>query len=1330
MQVAVTELLDLLTDALDEAPRKPAEGNLGGGVTATAYWSFDPRLEIVLADASRLPADGQAQSAWKKRLDRRPVPLVLIVESDGQSLVVGPGGEPPPVASIDARLIVAELTAARDLDALDVRRRLPEAIDRARGAGGLSGLRNVGLFSTHFLRARAPRLSEWSELEEIGRAAVRAKRVPERLEALGFEPESKAEGVYLLRVGGRSAAAVLAYPSGHDLDRAAAGGELPIAGLLREMDEVGASWGILASGDIWRLYAADHPSRTTSFVELDLAMLSDPAYAAALFSDRAVRDGGLAEQIAKGSQDFAVGLGDRLRSRIYEKVVPRIARAIADELERLDEAPHTRQDLAGVYDATLTLLYRLLFILYAEAREYLPVGASVGYREHSLRKRIDAVIETMDSDREFDSRATDIWSDLQETFDAVSSGHTEWGVPLYNGGLFLDDETRPAGQILAKIQPSNAGLGEALYHLAADADDDDTGRIDYSDLGIRHLGDIYEGLLQFEAERAAHDLTYSTEEDAYVDAEEGEAVVVPEGELYLRNKKGGRKASGAFYTPQVVVRHVVERALLPQFERHLSRIQTLAAEDEEAAARELWNFRVCDPAMGSGHFLVDALDVLTDRTAAFLSECPLKPVRAVLGQLREMVHAQSKDLPNGVLADIRDVELLKRVVLKRVIYGVDHNPMAVELAKLGLWLDAFVPGLPLSYLDHNLRCGNSLIGMAGDEVLAALQPREATLEESWIAESLRTATDQARAAVDQVETRAQDLAIARDAEHARREAVQEVTTLYDRWTAEPFGLADARSRIADRDTLEAADDEREAVKIAANRGFFHWPLEFPEVFGSEHGGFDVAIGNPPWDKVRFEATHHWVSRFPGLNALSDTQRLTEIEELRQRFPLEQEREDEAHREAEAMQEYYRHDYELQGSHGHLDLAKLFLERSFALVGSEGSIGLVLPRQFLVLRGWESLRERAFTDAHCAVTQLSNRAHWVFPDVDGRYMFALLARQPAGKTSDLELRGGVDRPELMDPSTGITLTWSIDEVRGFSEILAVPVLPQAEDVEVFAKLVAQKRLGDMDAVFGGVHSDTPYDWTDAARSSVVDRAPFPEDDYPVLQTRHVAHFKLDRSRPFAKGVPADDATSLLDEKWRRSRALSDSISPQPTSPDEALDLYRVVYRYATMATNSRTLIPALAPRGFLPAKGYAHSAVALRNDPTHRLALLGCLSTVTADWWARRFVDRHVTSSVIRSIPAPDWDSDQLTHAARLTARLACEPDDPVLAELGLADTDVATEDVDRIPLQTELELLYAGSVGLTRKDLAWMVEDFNLEGIPESLRKSLAAATPAESVTS
>jgi hypothetical protein len=131
-------------------------------------------------------------------------------------------------------------------------------------------------------------------------------------------------------------------------------------------------------------------------------------------SSEALKRDGLAQEIANGSRDFAVDLSDRLRDRIYLDVVPRIARAVAAELERLGEPATTREELEAVYDATLTLLYRLLFVLYAEAREFLPVSTSAGYREHSLRRRLDSVIATVEAKRDFDQRATDIWSDLTE----------------------------------------------------------------------------------------------------------------------------------------------------------------------------------------------------------------------------------------------------------------------------------------------------------------------------------------------------------------------------------------------------------------------------------------------------------------------------------------------------------------------------------------------------------------------------------------------------------------------------------------------------------------------------------------------------------------------------------------------------------------------------------------------------------------------------------------------------------------------------------------------------------------------------------------------------
>src|SRR6185437_4640799 len=423
-----------------------------------------------------------------------------------------------------------------------------------------------------------------------------------------------------------------------------------------------------------RLHSVADPSRATSFVELDLDKLAEPGYFAALFSADALRRDGIAARVLRESHDFAVALGDRLRERVYGRVVPGIARGVVASLERQGERPESREEMAAVYAASLELLFRLLFVLYAEALDHLPVSASAGYRAHSLRQRIDGIVATVEDDGTFDDRATDIWSDLSETFHAVAEGQTEWGVPAYDGGLFKDDPETEHGRILAKVRPANAGLGPSLYELAVDTDDPATGRIDYADLDIRRLGDIYEGLLQFELDRAREPLAYDAGSDSYVPANDGATAQLQPGDVYVRTRSGGRKASGSFYTPQFIVRHLVEGALVPALDAHLEAVTRIADSGApEEAERRLWDFKVCDPAMGSGHFLVDALDVLTDRIAAYLTLHPLPEVKGVLDSLREMVTEQERALPALAASELRDVDLLKRVVLKRCIYGVDVN---------------------------------------------------------------------------------------------------------------------------------------------------------------------------------------------------------------------------------------------------------------------------------------------------------------------------------------------------------------------------------------------------------------------------------------------------------------------------------------------------------------------------------------------------------------------------------------------------------------------------------------------------------------------------------
>ena len=279
-----------------------------------------------------------------------------------------------------------------------------------------------------------------------------------------------------------------------------------------------------------------------------------------------------------------------------------------------------------------------------------------------------------------------------------------------------------------------------------------------------------------------------------------------------------------------------------------------------------------DPAIGSAHFLTVALDMMADRMELFLAETGLPDIKKQLDELRE----------NGCQI-LDDGDLLRRLILKRCIYGVDVSPMAVEIASITLWLTSFVPGLALSYLGSNLKHGNTLIGVVNPDVVRAvdglftggqyvvntmtsaaeLQMRQASI------------SDRSPAEVKRSEEMGAEL----------RKMTDGLRLAFHVWTAEPLGLTDTRHMlgaygqdiIENREGLdpETADTLNRAERLAKQHNIFHWPLEFPHIFNHTNPGFDVVTGNPPWNEITVEELGFYALRDPGLRGLKDRQKREE-----------------------------------------------------------------------------------------------------------------------------------------------------------------------------------------------------------------------------------------------------------------------------------------------------------------------------------------------------------------------------------------------------------------------------------------------------------------------
>ena len=649
--------------------------------------------------------------------------------------------------------------------------------------------------------------------------------------------------------------------------------------MVNYLTGTGVDWGILTNGRTWRLYYRQASSTATEFYEVDLVELLESGdlerfkYFWLFFRRQAfLKDAqgrNFLERVREGSATYARVIGARLKELIFEEVFPFVSGGFVAYGAAHGEGVTSEEAQRLIYEATLSLLYKLLFLFYAEARNLLPMD-SPGYQAQSLTQMARELARRIDRREPLGQTSTALYDRLLNLFRLVDRGDRGLGLPRYNGGLFHFDFRDPAAQekhranrFLDRHRVSDAFLAPALDLLYRAEGEP----IDYGFIGVRHLGAIYEGLLE-------HRLVV---DDA------------ASGQVHLETDKGERKATGSYYTPDYIVKYIVQHTVGPILEERAQRFDELMTkiaevrrqladgrrtagipalrqelERLEHQAREtLLDIKVCDPAMGSGHFLVEAVDLLTDGLIEILNQYPEhNPVLNMLDRIRQDIVASLAR--QGIAIDpgrLDDTQLLQRVVMKRCIYGVDLNPMAVELAKVSLWLHSFTIGAPLSFLDHHLRCGNSLIGATAREAHEQLSselplfggPFAGLLQAAEIMRGISLLSDATFAEVEESER------LFRQFDQAAKPYKQ----LLDIYVARHFGvkLADEFLRLYGPDALQAGPDTvgepyttviREARRLYEEKRFFHWDLEFPEVFidleratWKENPGFDAVVGNPP-----------------------------------------------------------------------------------------------------------------------------------------------------------------------------------------------------------------------------------------------------------------------------------------------------------------------------------------------------------------------------------------------------------------------------------------------------------------------------------------------------
>jgi hypothetical protein len=1284
-----------LIDSLEALPGVRAVTGATQGIEASAIVNG---IEVARAASA---GERELRAAWRRRTRGGPTPLLLIAdEPDGEGSVVtlGPVTYEGPVHLVDASALGDVLRRASTLPTLQAVRDLAEQLDHL-DRTGVAGLTVKGLGTEHLFRERLRQTADWPRLSELAAPVHGAWR--DALTACGYQLEELPRG-YLARYDDAPVVVVHPVADVSAFAKLDAEGRPPEGLLLEACRRTNAPYGVLAAGTRLRLFhaAPESGSAVARYLELDTdALADDDRPLLGLLTPTYLAEGGFARLMADARM-FGVELRKRLDAAIRQLVLPplglelgRWAQAQGDDLG--DDAK--RYELEA---AALTFVFRALFLLYAESAGYLPMGRDA-YARGSLTQVVRDAWEQRDR---FDTRSTKFWDRTQTLVRAMRNGDEGLGVPPYNGDLFAPDGFDGSG-VLETASLSDTALGPALVALGIEPD---TGQgYDFSGLDIGHLGHIYEGLLSLRLSVADRAYRYDTPRDRYVPAEPGEADVVETGELLWLTDEGGRKGGGVYYTPEPLVRHLVRRGVLPAFERHLENVAARVRSDPARAARELFAFRVLDPACGSAHFLVAVVDELADRIARFLAEHPLPQVARELDDLRAGAGATY-----GI--GVEDVALLRRLVLRRCVYGVDLSPMGAEIAKVSLWLASFVPGLSLAFLDHNVRVGNSLIGVASPDQLLDVAGGT-TIPAMLVMEQMERAARASEVLQGLLDRNPEEVARSEEAEAAVQREVEGARMLLDLWVADPLGLDGARDELwaaaeaIGRGEIPSIADA--AGRIACEHRVLHWPLAFPEVFAAARG-FDAVVGNPPWEEVTVEELAFYARYQPGLKSLPEGERLGAMMKLKAERPEIEDRLELERARVATLKRYFGSDTGYVGTGADPDLYNFFCQRYRRILASGGSLAVVLPRTAFLAKGSTGFRRWLFSETSVErLDFLLNSGRWAF-DSEPRYTVALLVAQASAAPPE-------HRIEVAGVASSLADFLAQSEGEGIELLtpalgpgLEVPLLSSQREADLLAKL----RRGDRFPFGSGrwlcfptreLHeTDDQKLWRDG------------KDGVPLWKgesfDQYDPHGAQERVCPLTDDVlrrtrrPKAGSESVLAERV----ALKDRRQAQEREARRA----RIAFRDATNRTNSRTVLACLIPAGVLLVNS-APYLVFMEDNDADRAACLGLMNSLVFDWQARRFAESHMSYFVLEGLCLPSLDSHAYEVIAHNAARLSSidERFAEFAAATGVEAGPLPAEERDR--LRAEIDGQVACAWGLDAADLETIFADFTLDAVPEACRQ-------------
>lgn len=1119
------------------------------------------------------------------------------------------------------------------------------------------------------------------------------------------------------------------------------------------------------------------------------------------------------------------------QSRVTKELRKQAREAIEGFLQGLLDHPRNAEVLAGDPDKDalardlwregLAVVYRLLFILKLEtaqdpARSFSFASTSAWRNTYSpstaLAPVVRAVLEGGETGGMLEGGLRALFRMFSRPEGLRSS---ELRVSPLGGMLFGAEETRTIDGLEWGEQAVAALLDRLLWTGGKGGRE----RVHYGPLDVEDLGRVYEALLELEPGIATEPMCRlrraklevvvpaaqgepyrakvskageDEDEDAEEESEEAEddapkrgakATVqwieaIPPGRFFLRVGLG-RKASGSYYTPHAFVRFLVQETLGPLV------VERSPIDDPQPT--RLLELKVLDPAMGSGHFLVEACRFLADKLYEACRSCDeraseaeaqaekAKPpekrdeLRARANALRERVQALPD--PNDELMDYlpsrapegeeaglsqRKAEALcRRMVAVHCLYGVDKNRLAVELAKLTLWLESYAEGLPLTFLDHRLVQGDSLAGPFFEQMLTL--PASGDPLQGPFAQDLRGAlTDRLQPILEQV--RALESTVGKDVADLERKRgakarldaeLQPFITLARVWAGgvmlgdrgcDDFAYEQLARAVADGGTVDAATDPAWARMYETGALAAPYDLWFAEVFApragaTERGGFNVVLGNPPWDAIQFKSKE-FLAGFD-LDVLSaPTKREREAIERRlladstvaSEFETAQESFEQQKRANDRLYEFQKVTIDGDLAGRQLDQFRVFMERSAQLAGPEGFVGLVVPSAFHANAGAAGVRQVYLNRMAIKACYSFENKKQLF-DIHRSFKFAVVVAQRSADGTK-EFPCGFYLHDL---------EWLFSETRS-----PAPLRIQREQVErtggAFLTLVEardQAFMNVLDKLYSQPLSMGQW-W--AEKRIVPNTSELPMLGSPTFQPAGDVDPRLARGIEVAhrrKVVPLHEGKTFhqFDDLWEtcpRYLVHVASLGPYRERWSRLARHYRLTYRAISRATDERTGIAAILPPGTVCSRKGA-SDINAGNHPAW-VSLVGAavFNSFSIDFCLRATVQTDVSLFITKRLPFPTLSPEASRFLAHQALRLCAKHEGfgdlwhDQLKERWDEETPRWTWPVlgsleARWQTRVAMEAVVADAFSLSRAEFKLILDSFSHKEWPSSVTDSLAA---------